>query len=110
MHGPQSRQLPIRLGLPEYPQFEEVGEIDYICFCISSDKLTNPSCPSIFDATYVPAKAHWHPGGRTVPLPWGPSECIAAQGLLEIVADAPKYHELEDGVTLVRGLAVNNDN
>lgn len=88
--------LPCRLGLPSFLlDRPRLPSLEFLGFAVEAHRVRNARAPSVFDGDYESVKEVWSPGGTTLPLPWGPPECIAQAGLREIVASAPSYDEVQ---------------
>lgn len=94
----ESTTLPCRLGLPgpelwgkppyEYPP---PGTLEFVGFAFSGDKIKNPKPATVLDSNYDAVKKIWIIGGRTQPLPHGPTHMRKLGGLKEIVAEPPLF-------------------
>lgn len=85
--------LPCRLGLPEpllwgdppvYPR-----GLEFVGFAFSGDNFDGGRRPTALDGDYDSVRKIWIIGGRTQPLPHGPDDMKALNGLGEVVSDPP---------------------
>ncbi len=96
--------LPCRLGLPDLLNESEIYETDleYLCLTVSAEDVPNPRLPNFCHSGYIGVRDIWAPGGSTVPIPYGPDQCVAQGGLPEIISDAVSYNVLAGLVRVVR--------
>ena len=86
--------LPCRLGLPEPllwgdpPHFYPRG-LEFVGFAFSRDRFDDGRRPTALDGDYDSVKKIWIIGGRTRPLPHGPEDMKALDGLGELVSEPP---------------------
>jgi len=85
--------LPCRLGLPEpllwgdppiYPR-----GLEFVGFAFSGDNFDGGRRPTALDGDYDSVRKIWIIGGRTQPLPHGPDDMKALNGLWEVVSEPP---------------------
>lgn len=92
--------LPCRLGLPsvleKVPPYPK--NLEFVGICIGAAKLRNPRQATVFHGDYVSVRDIWLPGGRTQPIAAGPPGCVSMGGLLEFVADAPYYNQIDANI------------
>lgn len=96
--------LPCRLGLPDLLNEDEVYEtgLEYLCLVVSEKGVQNPRLSNFCHGGYIGVRDIWAPGGSTVPIPYGPADCVVQGGLPEIVSDAVGYSSLDGPVRIVR--------
>ena len=83
--------LPCRLGLPEPllwgdPPHVYPRGLEFVGFAFSGEKLERGRRPTALDGDYDSVRKIWIVGGRTQPLPHGPEEMKALNGLGEVVS------------------------
>ena len=94
--------LPCRLGLPTilermppYPR-----RLEFLGMCVPAASLANSRRATVFHGDYVSVRDIWLPGGMTQPIPAGPAACVAQGGLRELVADAPRFNQIDPKIRI----------
>lgn len=96
--------LPCRLGLPDLLDPGETYRtgFDYLCLTISAESAQNTRASNFCHGGYTTVRDIWEPGGRTVPIPYGPQSCRDRGGLLEVICDAVPYSEVVGQIRVAR--------
>ena len=96
--------LPCRLGLPDLLNPDEKYEtgLDYLCLTIAATNAKNARTANFCHGGYINVRDIWEPGGRTVPIPYGPNSCKGKGGLLEIICDAVAYKHVLEPIRVAR--------
>lgn len=97
------KTLPCRLGLPEPrlwgdPPHSYPTGLEFVGFAFSGEAVDGARRPTALDGSYKTVKMIWVIGGRTEPLPHGPTEIKEMGGLMELVAEPPLLSKTIDNV------------
>ncbi len=93
---PLCSTLPCRLGLPEPllwgdPPYTYPSGLEFVGFAFAGGAFEGGRRPTALDGSYDSVKRIWIIGGRTQPLPHGPAEMKALNGLPEVVSEPPLF-------------------
>ncbi len=96
--------LPCRLGLPDLldPGKNYQTGLDYLCLTVAAKNVINSRASNFCHGGYIGVRDIWEPGGRTVPIPYGPQPCTDDGGLLEVVCDAVTYEHVLGPIRVAR--------